>query len=101
MKKTASTLLACAFLALASTAFAAPPPAEVSLKSKNGDVNFNHKLHQAQGCKKCHGAGTPSKIELDKDKAHALCTECHKEKAKGPETTKDAKKCTACHSKNK
>ena len=96
MKKILSAVLAVAFIAVASTAIAAPPPAEVVLPAKSGNVTFNHKLHQGQGCKKCHGEGAPGKIELPKDKAHALCIDCHKEKAKGPV---DAKACTACHKK--
>jgi hypothetical protein len=41
----------------------------------------------------CHGEGTPAKIELDKDKAHALCKECHTTKGAGPT------KCGDCHKK--
>ena len=96
MKKILSAVLAVAFIAVASSAIAAPPPAEVVLPAKPGNVTFNHKAHQGQGCKKCHGEGAPGKIELTKDKAHALCIDCHKEKAKGPA---DAKACTACHKK--
>jgi len=96
VKKILSAVLAVAFIAVASSAIAAPPPAEVVLPAKPGNVTFNHKAHQGQGCKKCHGEGAPGKIELTKDKAHALCIDCHKEKAKGPA---DAKACTACHKK--
>lgn len=97
MKKILSAIVTVAFIAVASTAVAAPPPAEVVLKgATQPPVTFNHKLHQGQGCKKCHGEGAPAKIELTKDKAHALCIDCHKEKAKGPV---DAKVCTACHKK--
>jgi predicted CXXCH cytochrome family protein len=97
VKKILSAIVAVAFVAVASTAVAAPPPAEVSLKGATQPaVTFNHKAHQGQGCKKCHGEGAPGKIELTKDKAHALCTDCHKEKAKGPA---DAKTCATCHKK--
>lgn len=66
----------------------------VVLKAKNGDVTFNHKAHQAKmDCKTCHGAGTPAKIALDKEKAHALCKGCHTEKKAGPT------KCGECHKK--
>ncbi len=99
MKKILSAVLAVAFLSTASYAVAAPPPAEVVLPAKPGNVTFNHKLHQGQGCKKCHGEGAPGKIALDQAKAHALCTECHKEKGKGPADVKDAKACGACHKK--
>jgi hypothetical protein len=99
VKKILSAVLAVAFLSTASYAVAAPPPAEVVLPAKPGNVTFNHKLHQGQGCKKCHGEGAPGKIALDQAKAHALCSECHKEKGKGPADVKDAKACGACHKK--
>ena len=100
MKKILSAVLAVAFIAVASSAVAAPPPAEVVLKgATQPPVTFNHKAHQGQGCKKCHGEGAPGKIALDQAKAHALCTDCHKEKGKGPADAKDAKACTACHKK--
>jgi hypothetical protein len=99
VKKILSAVLAVAFIAVASSAVAAPPPAEVVLKgATQPPVTFNHKAHQGQGCKKCHGEGAPGKIELNKDKAHALCGDCHVEKAKGP-SPKDAKACTTCHKK--
>ena len=96
MKKILSAVVAVAFAAIAN---AAPPPAEVVLPAKPGNVTFNHKAHQGQGCKKCHGEGAPAKIQLDQAKAHALCTDCHKEKGKGPTDTKDAKACGTCHKK--
>ncbi|MEI7703364.1 MAG: cytochrome c3 family protein [Deltaproteobacteria bacterium] len=96
MKKILSAVIAVAFISIASSAIAAPPPASVVLPAKTGNVTFNHKAHQGQGCKKCHGEGAPGKIELNKDKAHALCVDCHKEKAKGPQ---DAKTCNVCHKK--
>lgn len=96
MKKILVAVVAVAFAAIAN---AAPPPAEVVLPAKAGNVTFNHKAHQGQGCKKCHGEGAPGKIALDQAKAHALCTDCHKEKGKGPADAKDAKGCTACHKK--
>ena len=99
MKKILSAVLAVAFLSTASYAVAAPPPAEVVLPAKPGNVTFNHKLHQGQGCKKCHGEGAPGKIALDQAKAHALCSECPKAKGKGPADVKDAKACGACHKK--
>jgi hypothetical protein len=100
VKKILSAILAVAFIAVASNAVAAPPPAEVVLKgATQPSVTFDHKKHQGQGCKKCHGEGAPGKIELPKDKAHALCVDCHKEKTKGPQDAKDAKGCTACHKK--
>jgi len=75
----------------AATAFAADV---VTYPAKNGTVTFNHKGHQAKmECTACHKeAGKPAKIALDKDKAHALCKECH---AKGAGPTK----CADCHKK--
>jgi predicted CXXCH cytochrome family protein len=96
VKNAISTLLAAAVLAVAFPAFGQAPPDKVTLKAKDGDVAFDHKLHQKQGCKNCHGAGKPAKITLEKDTAHKLCLDCHKEKAKGPA---DEKKCDACHKK--
>lgn len=100
MKKILSAFVAVAFVSVASLAVAAPPPAEVTFKTKNGDVVFNHKAHQGQGCKNCHGAGAPGKIADLNKKAHELCSGCHKEKGKGPQfAEKDAKSCTGCHKK--
>ncbi|AMV71451.1 cytochrome c3 family protein [Desulfuromonas carbonis] len=66
----------------------------VVLPAKNGDVTFNHKAHsETMECKVCHGEGTPAKIELTKDSAHALCKDCHKTKGAGPT------KCGDCHKK--
>jgi len=77
-------------LALAVSALAADT---VVFPAKNGDVTFNHKVHSAKfACKSCHGDGAPSKIAIDKEKAHALCRGCHAEK-KGPT------KCADCHKK--
>ena len=59
MKKILSAIVTVAFIAVASSAVAAPPPAEVVLKgATQAPVTFNHKLHQGQGCKKCHGEGS-------------------------------------------
>lgn len=66
----------------------------VVLPAKNGDVTFNHKAHsEMMECKVCHGEGTPAKIDLNKDSAHALCKDCHKTKGAGPT------KCGDCHKK--
>jgi hypothetical protein len=78
-------------------AFAAVPALAadtVVMSAKNGDVTFNHKVHrESMECKVCHGEGTPGKIELDKNSAHALCKDCHKDKGAGPT------KCGDCHKK--
>jgi hypothetical protein len=89
MKKLFVAAMLVAFAA--TTTFAADT---VTLKAKNGDVTFNHKVHgEKLGCVACHGEGTPVKLELDKDKAHGLCLDCHKTKAAGPT------KCGECHKK--
>ncbi len=99
--KTLTTLVAAIFLAAAGSAYAqaAKAPDKVILKaekSKDGPVTFDHKAHMKQGCKNCHGQGKPEKIALGEQKAHKLCIDCHKEKAKGPA---DEKNCKACHKK--
>jgi predicted CXXCH cytochrome family protein len=96
LKTILSSIVAVAFLMAATASMAAPPPETVVLKAKDGNVTFNHKAHQKQGCKNCHEGGKPGKIELTKDSAHKLCIDCHKEKAKGPA---DEKKCDGCHKK--
>jgi len=89
MKKLLVVAMLVAFAA--TTAVAADT---VVLKAKNGDVTFNHKAHgEKVGCKSCHGEAAPGKLELDKDKAHALCKDCHTTKGAGPT------KCGDCHKK--
>jgi predicted CXXCH cytochrome family protein len=84
-------MFAAAFVA--TSAFAAGPET-ITLEAKPGNITFPHKAHQANTkCATCHGA-KPGKIEgFGKDKAHALCVECHKTQAKGPT------KCAECHKK--
>lgn len=67
---------------------------KVVLQAKNGNVTFTHRDHAKQmDCKTCH-AGTPGKMaDFNKDKGHALCIGCHKEKGAGPT------KCAECHKK--
>jgi c(7)-type cytochrome triheme protein len=69
----------------------------VTLKSKMGDVTFNHKVHgEKVGCKACHPTEPPAKFALGgKDAAHKLCAGCHAEKKMGPA----ANKCMECHKK--
>jgi hypothetical protein len=76
-------------LAFAASALAADT---VVFPAKNGNVTFNHKAHSSRlECKVCHGTGAPSKIAIDKEKAHSLCRGCHAEKQAGPT------KCGDCH----
>jgi c(7)-type cytochrome triheme protein len=71
----------------------------VTLKAKNGDVTFNHKVHgEKAGCKACHPEATPGKMSLGgKDPAHKLCGGCHTEKKAGPQQNK----CMECHKAKK
>jgi len=71
----------------------------VTLKAKNGDVTFNHKVHGEKfGCKSCHPTEPPAKYALGgKDPGHKACTTCHTEKKAGPQ----ANKCMDCHKMKK
>lgn len=67
----------------------------ITFPAKNGNVTFDHKMHQAKvaDCKSCHEKG-PGKIEgFNKDVAHKSCKGCHAEKGAGPT------KCGECHKK--
>lgn len=78
---------------------AAAIPASVVLEAKMGKVTLPHQKHaDMMECATCHGDATPGKLELGKDKAHALCMGCHKEKeaAKAPA---GPTKCAGCHVK--
>jgi predicted CXXCH cytochrome family protein len=69
-------------------------PEPLVLEAKNGNVSFSHQKHAAIDCSTCH-QGTPGKIpDFGKDKAHALCIGCHKERNAGPT------KCGECHKKS-
>ena len=88
-------LVAAMLVAFASATAFAGGPDSVTVTAKNGNVTFNHKAHgAAMECKVCHGEGTPGKLDLGgKDKAHALCKDCHASKKAGPT------KCGECHKK--
>jgi mono/diheme cytochrome c family protein len=90
MKKGLAVIVMVLFIAV--PVFAAD---SVTIKAKNGDVTFNHKVHgSAAGCASCHGPNTPGKLSLGgKDAAHKLCIGCHNEKKAGPS------KCLDCHKK--
>lgn len=68
----------------------------LTVKSKFGDVTFNHKAHGEKAeCKTCHGDAAPGKFSLGgKEPAHKLCQGCHTEKKAGP-----TNKCMDCHKK--
>jgi hypothetical protein len=87
--------MAVAAMLLVGTAIAADAPAKaVVLPAKSGAVTFNHSSHKTVKCEQCHADAKGGKIAgLDKDKGHAMCHECHKKEAKGPQ------KCAECHKK--
>jgi hypothetical protein len=96
--KTFAALFAAVALSFASTAAAAEPPADIKLPAKPGTVTFKHKTHAALKCTACHKDEKGGDIagigaDVNKDKAHAVCQECHKKEAKGPQ------KCADCHKK--
>ena len=94
MKKIVALIAALTFVGSVSAMAAGPET--ITLNAKNGNVTFPHKVHQelVKGdCKTCHEKA-PGKIEgFNKDKAHALCKECHAKK--NPDTAK----CGYCHKK--
>ena len=69
-------------------------PDTLTLPASQGPVTLPHLVHaKAFPCATCHGNGTPGKIGLTKETAHALCRDCHKAKGAGPTA------CTGCHKK--
>lgn len=69
-------------------------PDTLTLTASQGQVTLPHLAHaKLFPCATCHGDGTPGKIELTKDTAHALCRDCHKAKGAGPTA------CGECHKK--
>ncbi len=94
MNKLVAALVAV--FAATTLAVAAEAPATLTLKAKQGNVTFPHKAHadRLKDCKVCHATEAGGKIEgFGKEKAHALCVQCHKKEAKGPT------KCADCHKK--
>jgi hypothetical protein len=93
-----AALFAAVALTFASNALAAAPAGPITLPAKPGDVTFQHSKHAALKCTACHKDEKGGDIEgigkdVNKDKAHATCLECHKKEAKGPQ------KCADCHKK--
>lgn len=69
-------------------------PDTLILPASQGQITLPHLAHaKLFPCATCHGDGTPGKIGLTKDTAHALCRDCHKAKGAGPTA------CGACHKK--
>jgi hypothetical protein len=88
------SMAVAATLFLATAAVAVDAPAKpIKLPAKSGVVTFNHSTHKSVKCEQCHGAKAGKIAGLDKDKGHAMCHECHKKEAKGPQ------KCAECHKK--
>ncbi len=95
MKKTGAALVV-AGEKMQQAAVALSAPETVVIDNKNGKVILPHGRHgKALGCAACHGDRTPGAMGLGKEKAHALCKGCHKEKEKGPTG------CAGCHEKKK
>jgi hypothetical protein len=74
------------------------PAGPITLPAKPGNVTFAHKTHSALNCTDCHRDEKGGDIaglgkDLNKEKAHATCQDCHKKEAKGPQ------KCADCHKK--
>jgi hypothetical protein len=98
VNKTFAALFAAVALAVAGNALAAAPAAPITLPATPGNVTFNHSKHAALKCTACHKDEKGGAIEgfnktVNKDKAHAVCQDCHKKEAKGPQ------KCADCHKK--
>ena len=86
-------------VAFAFSAQAAAPTGPVTLQAKNGNVTFEHSKHSSLKCETCHATAAGGKIEgFGKDKAHALCVECHKKEAAAGKATAPTK-CADCHKK--
>lgn len=87
-------MLACTLTALLALSAAGlpTPPQRVTFPARLGDVVLRHDRHleRRATCRACHGPGLVGKVDLDKDRAHALCTGCHKEQG-GPTA------CSGCH----
>lgn len=74
---------------------AAEGPATVIYEATMGKVTFNHAVHSASlDCSKCHPTDPPQKVVIDKEIAHTLCKDCHKEAGGNAPTA-----CTGCHKK--
>ncbi len=99
-----------------ATGFAGEP-AKVTVKSKRGDVTFDHATHAKDikcdkchhnfkggdkskpKCGECHKAAKEGDTPSSKDAYHASCQKCHKaEKAKKADT-KAPTLCNDCHKK--
>jgi hypothetical protein len=98
MRNTVASLFVAVAVAFAANAFADAPATPITLPAKPGAVTFKHDTHKALACTACHKDDKGGPIaglgkDMNKDKAHAACHECHKKEAKGPQ------KCGDCHKK--
>ena len=89
MKTRAVAVLLAALVAVPGTVGAID---RVIMPAANGDVTFDHKRHsESMACRICHGEGAPGRVEMNREKAHALCRHCHHRKLTGPV------RCRDCH----
>ncbi len=109
MKRTIAVVSMMLFVA-SMLAFAAAPPADKKLETKQGAVTFSHSAHEKAGakCADCHHKGgedkacnschnKESKVKLFDAIHKTTCKECHaKELAAGK---KAPKACGDCHKK--
>ncbi|HAR43996.1 MAG TPA: cytochrome C [Bdellovibrionales bacterium] len=87
-------VLIAAGLMVSTLGIAADSPDSVTLKSKYGNITFNHKVHgQSMSCSACHGETIGPLAPLGKDRGHAICLDCHKKGGEGPT------RCGDCHKK--
>ena len=76
MNRIPAILLALAFATVALAAN--PPPADVKIPNKNGEITFHHAKHKDLKCEQCHAKPEGGKIALSKDAGHKMCQDCHK-----------------------
>lgn len=80
---------------VSATAFAKMEQKQITYNTSKGKVVFTHSDHQdaEQNCAACHKDNKFGPIPgFDKEAAHKLCIDCHKQKA-GPVN------CEECHEK--
>lgn len=69
-------------------------PETIVLEASYGNITFPHAQHSDTfECSTCHGDTAPGPFDLDKNSAHDLCRDCHKQKGLGPTD------CKGCHKK--
>ena len=92
--KTAAVATTMAAEKVVDAAKQAVSPETIVFDASYGKVTFPHEMHSGNyDCSTCHGEETPGLFGLDKEKAHALCKDCHKKIGAGPAD------CKGCHKK--